>query len=427
MPIPLRKYGIDLHRKMRGFDLKFARDVRQLFLGLEDQFKGTSYRVIDDILGGGQPSMDQWKAKQRTYLGYYRTQVDAVYTQLAKRVEVHQRQGFFFGFTEFRKIIDKLYPKKYRRFKESINFYKIISSGVFGDTSWVVPEIALPDIFDKPARLSCTQVPPKRVREEDLQVNFVFRGEVNDSFKQFLSDQLDTGKPPGSLIKTYAPNHVQLIQREVLLTINQGLSHGHTRDRLIANLARNVTDPKIRSTMEYNVMRIARTSYQQAVNAEMSDWCESNEPMVAEMERVADGRPCMACSVLDGKRYPVGAKLEDHPNGQCILIPVMKTPTEMGLDIPPGLENKVWASQKREYPTMMQRFGKLSKDEKRRVFGNDALFNWWWSRRSKIKIANLVVHRDGMVGLMSLRQAIAKFGSKTEKRALQGKLTPEEG
>jgi len=255
LPVALRKYGIDLHKKVRRYDLDFAKAVRLTFRELEDVLSGTSARVVQDIFANQRENPAVWKAKQRTYLSYYQTAINSFYDRVAVRVRLHQKQGFFLGFIEFRKVLNALYPKRYRKFKESID-----------------------------------------ISEQDkLEFNFTFRGEVNDSFKQHLADQLDAGIEPGSLIKTISPDHVKYVQSTVLSTIDQGISHAETVDALIGKLAGNVTNSLIRKQMEYNIMRIARTSYQQAVNAEMVSFCQANSAVVDEMERVADGRPCVLC------------------------------------------------------------------------------------------------------------------------------------
>jgi len=124
---------------------------------------------------------------------------------------------------------------------------------------------------------------------------------------------------------------------------------------------------------------------------------------------IANGVAVHNCVMLDGKRYPIGKPLDDHIQGMCILIPVMKTPSEMGLNVPPYIEKKAWAFKDREYPTMRQRFDKLNKDEKRKVFGNDSLFNFWWERKKQIDPEQFIVRSKGMVSLMPFKQATTKF------------------
>ena len=44
-------------------------------------------------------------------------------------------------------------------------------------------------------------------------------------------------------------------------------------------------------------------------------------------------RTCMACIMLDGKRYALDEPMDDHVQGRCAMIPIMKSYKEMGLTI----------------------------------------------------------------------------------------------
>ena len=72
-----------------------------------------------------------------------------------------------------------------------------------------------------------------------------------------------------------------------------------------------------------NLMRTTQlTSYRQAAAANQL----ANADILEEQIRIAtlDGRTCLACVALHGKRYPVGAVIDDHYSGRCIGIPVVK-------------------------------------------------------------------------------------------------------
>jgi len=391
MPTPLRKFGLVLHRQMRADDIAFAKELRQGYKVLEFAMGGITQQIVTDIFDDLRLNPDVWKSKQRTYLGYYQTTINGFYDQWAKKTEALQKRAFFNSFFEFRKLLNQLYPKRYRTFKNAEAF-----TAFYGD---------------KVARETF-----KDVREDDLKINLVLRSDANESFKQFLQDQIDLERPPGSLIKTISPEHTRIVQREVLLGMDQGLSHAQTRDKIVAQISTAVAGSEIRKKMEYNVMRIARSSYQQAAAAEMAYFSAQNAAMVSGIMRVADGRPCLACAMLDGKIYPVGTQIPDHPNGMCVGVPVLKTPSEMGLSIPQDLEDKIWKGQQRKFKTLGDRFEKLTKGEKQKVFGNDALFNWWWRNKQRVKASDLVVLKNGMVSPMSLKQAIAKFGDGVSKK-----------
>jgi len=58
--------------------------------------------------------------------------------------------------------------------------------------------------------------------------------------------------------------------------------------------------------------------------------------LVKEWERCAahDRRTCLACILLDGKRYSLDEDMDDHVNGRCCLLPVTKGYRELGIDVP---------------------------------------------------------------------------------------------
>jgi SPP1 gp7 family putative phage head morphogenesis protein len=84
-----------------------------------------------------------------------------------------------------------------------------------------------------------------------------------------------------------------------------------------------------------DALRTARTAQLHAYRSAMlNSYRESG--IVTEWERLAahNDRTCLACIVLDGKRYTLAEEMEDHPQGRCTLLPITKTYAELGIDAP---------------------------------------------------------------------------------------------
>lgn len=82
-------------------------------------------------------------------------------------------------------------------------------------------------------------------------------------------------------------------------------------------------------------LTIARTEQLRAYRtATLASYRRSG--VVVEWERHAahNTRTCMACVLLDGRRYSLAEEMDDHPNGRCALLPITATYAEMGIDAP---------------------------------------------------------------------------------------------
>lgn len=84
-----------------------------------------------------------------------------------------------------------------------------------------------------------------------------------------------------------------------------------------------------RRNVEYNAQRLARTVSQHAYQQATEDMARQN-PFITGLRWIANGsRPCPICQARDGTVYEVGQAPLDHPNGMCVLEPVID---ERGMD-----------------------------------------------------------------------------------------------
>jgi len=83
-------------------------------------------------------------------------------------------------------------------------------------------------------------------------------------------------------------------------------------------------------------LRIARTEQLRAYRAATLNTYRANSDVVKGWERLAehDTRTCMACIVLDGRRYTLAEDMDDHVQGRCACIPVTASYKELGIDAP---------------------------------------------------------------------------------------------
>lgn len=77
--------------------------------------------------------------------------------------------------------------------------------------------------------------------------------------------------------------------------------------------------------VDYSSQRLARTLLQHCYQETFVATCKKN-PLVTKIRYVANGsRVCDICKARDGKEYAVTKVPLDHPNGMCVLEPVMDT------------------------------------------------------------------------------------------------------
>lgn len=244
----------------------------------------------------------------------------------------------------------------------------------------------------------------------EASVNISFGGTPAQSFTQALRRQLQAGQDPAALIKTVGADQVKMIQREMMLAISKGKGFGWATDKVLASMYPKDVDETVRRTAEYNVTRIARTSYMGAVNGDTTGFVQDNQDVFYGSRRVADGRPCLACIAQDGRYYAPGEQLVDHPNGMCVLVP---------MPYPDEYFNTGQITQPVDDtfdPPLAQQFYTMSDVEQRQVFANDQLYKLW--KAEQFDLDQAVVGQFGSP--ISYRQAalnLDKLGGISQPRA----------
>ena len=262
------------------------------------------------------------------------------------------------------------------------------------NTSWVGVAVTLTDIV-----------------ENGVVKLAVGSGGVNQDFQTFLRNRLTPGTSPADLIVTMASRQVQVTQQVFMESVRQGMSFNKAKSAIFEQFSKEITSKAVKIPTQFEVLRVLRDSHTQAANAAVNAFAERNSHLVEQLERFAGGRACMACAALDGELYPVGTNIEgiDHVNGMCLLTPVLKPLSELG--IPERPEYKAaWNAEKRTIPTASEKFAKMKPSQQRKLFRSEKSWNWW-NENGKPDLKTMITKdpRRGWVP-MTHAQLVAKFG-----------------
>lgn len=83
--------------------------------------------------------------------------------------------------------------------------------------------------------------------------------------------------------------------------------------------------PGSKTKIEYNAIRVARTSINHAHHQSTIESAKKN-PLVTHVEWLSansHGRTCEMCANRDGVKYKIDKVPEDHPNGMCMILEVL--------------------------------------------------------------------------------------------------------
>jgi len=152
-----------------------------------------------------------------------------------------------------------------------------------------------------------------------LEISFAaMPAEAVETMVGFLAD--------GSPLRRLLTEAVGASVDDFAQTMVTGLAAGWNPRRLAGQL---------RSSFGMGLTRalgIARTEQLRAYStATLNSYQQSD--LVTGWERMAthDERTCMACMMLDGKRYRKNEPMDDHPSGRCTMLPITKSYRELGI------------------------------------------------------------------------------------------------
>lgn len=119
-------------------------------------------------------------------------------------------------------------------------------------------------------------------------------------------------------------------------------------------------------------LRISRTetmrSYREATRASYQENSDLVEGWVWRAS--LDGRTCPMCWAMHGTRHRLNEKLDDHPNGRCISVPITPTWAELGKRL--GVDFGDIPEREVRFPSGIDAFARASEDVQRSVLGGPA-------------------------------------------------------
>ena len=85
----------------------------------------------------------------------------------------------------------------------------------------------------------------------------------------------------------------------------------------------------IRRKIDYNAQRLARTTVQHAYQEAFVEATINNPLIIGYEWEATSAHPCDICEERDGVIFEKDELPLDHPNGMCVIIPVMGAPDDM--------------------------------------------------------------------------------------------------
>jgi SPP1 gp7 family putative phage head morphogenesis protein len=152
----------------------------------------------------------------------------------------------------------------------------------------------------------------------------------------FASD----GSPLRELFEALGPRVSRGVQDALVTAVATGIGPRETtrlvRREFGMGLARALTIARTEQIRAYR--EASRRSY--AENADLLDgwvWLSAR-----------DSRTCVSCWAMHGSRHPVTETLDDHPNGRCTMVPIVKghdpniaTGEDLFMELPPAQQQKI--------------------------------------------------------------------------------------
>lgn len=316
-----KSYGTKLIRRVKSRDFDRLRIIRDILTDVSVFVRGMVYQIGEEHSMADIFDYIRFEKKSRSYYSRIETYTNSQYDKIVREIRKIQREIYYMYRKDFAQSLRKM------------------------------------------------DMVPKIVSEAAMNVSF--GGTPNQSFTKHLRGQLRAGHNPAALIKTVSQQHVQLIQKQLSIAVSKGQGFGWAKNRVLKEIYPVGVDRMIKKQMEYNVTRIMRTSYMQAVNLDTTDFVADNSGIFYGSRRLASGGACFACIILDGKFYSPGEVMQDHPNGQCVLVP-LSYPDEY------FETGKITKPMGDDFgPSMLQKFYAASESEQMKMIGNKSLYRLW--------------------------------------------------
>ncbi len=186
-------------------------------------------------------------------------------------------------------------------------------------------------------------------------------------------------------IGRFGRNVTDSVQKIVI----RGMAEGRTPQKIAGDVRQAVTGmPK------YQAETLIRTLQSHAYRDSAAIYARANAPLFTQQIRIAAlaGRPCLGCVALHGSEMRVGDRVNDHHNGQCSFILVVRG---YRVDVESG---EAW-------------FDRQSGQRQQKMMGAGAYSAW---QDGAIELRDFVKHSNDPL-----------FGAMVQENSLKGMLGPE--
>ena len=357
MPIPLIKLGKELHQIGAKDEIAQTMQVRRTQKEMEAMVSWTMQTIVDNIYSQGKFDSVNYAAIRDEGFKELRVSIDRYFAALADMGDSFEQQGFVRSRQGLLKTMGLT-----------------MKIPIKGENGAILHECEIHEAVSGGINLTLGS------------------GNVNEDFKAYTKKRLQLAiDNPGTYIKTVGTNYVSLIQKEMLSGLDKGRDLMQSKDEVLRKLKLVTLSKELRQETEYKVMRIMRTEYAAAANAVTYQFGKENARMIKGYSRVADGRPCFICQMLDGRFYELNQPHDDHPNGMCRWVPIMRLPSEMGFNVK-GLNEKAIIKQQTMTP-MRVGLNKMSDKELLNLIGNKTTFDLF--KNSALTLDDLLVKKGG--------------------------------
>lgn len=338
MPVTLRRFGLEQNRShlereklIIGTRARLGGVLGTLLTKLDDQIIGFVVRLANRIYKNGRMNRKEWNSIRNRVLGAeILTPYHDFRNGVSKTMDRFQRMAFFEVTEALVDVFGMIYPVSHRTvskkaLEKDINDLEFMDSNLELDflkkgREVVEESVYLEEMFRirevLEARVGEVIEQKKSIKRKVISL-FIGTGKINEDFEMFLAKQLTVGLAPADLITTVTTQHIADMQTVLLRNIRNGLDVGAARTEFMNKLSDDMLNGVSRKKMSFNTMRIMRTAHQRASTSATSLFALRNRDLIVALERVADGRPCPACVILDGTRWPVGSTISDHPLGMA--------------------------------------------------------------------------------------------------------------
>lgn len=153
------------------------------------------------------------------------------------------------------------------------------------------------------------------------------------------------------------------LSQETVSAIKGAIQSGFTRGLNPRQIAAAIK--RISGGMLSNALTMSRTETLRAYRISTQETYRANNHLLDGWIWVAGHSPrtCAACWAMDGTKHPMEEDFNDHPNGRCTMVPVLKPWSEIiGHDVP-------GATQPAQEQDPTAAFLRMSETQQRQVLG----------------------------------------------------------